>query len=84
MQSISKLRWHCRRGMRELDILFLHYLDDHYQSADAPQQLAFEALIETADPIITDYIFNRKAPPTDAMTQVVSVMQDYLDSNAKK
>lgn len=80
MQDISKLRWHCRRGMRELDILFLHYLDNHYQNAAADEQLAFEALINTADPIITDYIFNRQNPPTVGITQVIEVMQRYLDS----
>ncbi len=64
--------------MRELDILFTHYLDKHYQQADSAEQLAFEALIETADPIITDYLFNRKAPPSADMAAVIEVMQSYL------
>lgn len=83
MQPISKLRWHCRRGMRELDILFLHYLDEHYAKASGDEQLAFETLIDTADPIITDYIFNRQTPPTTEITQVIMVMQGYLDRLSK-
>lgn len=78
MQPISKLRWHCRRGMRELDILFLHYLEQHYQNASEDEQLAFEALIDTSDPIITDYIFNRQNPPSTSINKVVAEMQHYL------
>lgn len=83
MQSVSKLRWHCRRGMRELDILFLHYLDEHYQAADADEQLGFETLIETPDPIITDYVFNRTQPPSEGIAKVVVIMQGYLDRSSE-
>ena len=29
----SKLYWRCRRGMKELDIVMLRYLDHHYDAA---------------------------------------------------
>ena len=29
-EHIGKLRWRCRRGMKELDLLTLGYLERHY------------------------------------------------------
>jgi antitoxin CptB len=31
--EIGKLRWRCRRGMRELDVLLSRYLDEEYRTA---------------------------------------------------
>lgn len=44
-----RLRWRCRRGMRELDQLMLRYLDRLWLSADAAQRQHFERLLETED-----------------------------------
>ena len=46
----SKLRWRCRRGMRELDEAMLAYLDHHYDDAMDGEREAFEALLEMQDP----------------------------------
>lgn len=36
-EQIGKLRWRCRRGMKELDLLVLGYLDHHYPTASAEE-----------------------------------------------
>jgi len=50
MSALSKLRWHCRRGVKELDIVLSHYLDFHYENANKHEQNAFEKLLENEDP----------------------------------
>jgi len=45
----SRLRWRCRRGMRELDVLLVRYLDRRYAGATRAEQLAFEALLDLPD-----------------------------------
>ena len=37
----SRLRWRCRRGMRELDRLLGWYLDTHYAGSDDAAKEAF-------------------------------------------
>ena len=37
------LRWRCRRGMRELDVLLERYLRERYPSAPAAEQQAYLA-----------------------------------------
>lgn len=46
----SKLRWRCRRGMRELDEAMLAYLENHYVEASDAERADFEALQDMQDP----------------------------------
>lgn len=48
--TLSKLRWRCRRGMRELDSAMCAYLDNHYQGASPEERALFEELQEMQDP----------------------------------
>lgn len=48
--NLSKLRWRCRRGMRELDEAMLAYLDNHYEHASVDERAMFEQLQEVQDP----------------------------------
>ena len=48
--NLAKLRWRCRRGTKELDMLTLRYLDFHFMQAGVDEQCAFAALLELQDP----------------------------------
>lgn len=50
MTSISKIRWQCRRGMRELDELLSGYLESSYQKISNKEKKAFNKLLELSDP----------------------------------
>lgn len=45
----ARLRWRCRRGMRELDLLLLAWLEQRYPTADEPSRRAFAALLALED-----------------------------------
>jgi antitoxin CptB len=59
----GKLRWRCRRGMKELDILLTRYVDERYRAASAEEQQAFQGLLETQDPVIYAYLLGQERPP---------------------
>ena len=44
--SLNKLRWKSRKGIRELDILLLNYLDTHYSNLDSLDKKLFEEILE--------------------------------------
>ena len=48
--ELSKLRWHCRRGVKELDVVLTEYLVNHYPDADSTSQNAFKRLLQIEDP----------------------------------
>jgi antitoxin CptB len=46
----ARLRWRCRRGMRELDVILERYLTERFPGASPALQQAFVALLELQDP----------------------------------
>ena len=59
MISDSTLRWRCRRGKKELDLLLARFLERHLADLDAPQRAAFERLLALEDEDLLDLIFGR-------------------------
>ena len=49
-QHYKKLKWRCRRGMKELDILLSCYITNYYNNANKEEQQNFEDLLDIQDP----------------------------------
>lgn len=47
--ELKRLRWRCRRGMRELDHLLGRYLDSEWPLASETERGVFLRLLETED-----------------------------------
>ena len=75
--SDAQLRWQCRRGMRELDILLTNYLDDDYGQASEQQKDAFRKLLALPDPQLIGYLLGGQTPPDAALANVVSQIRDH-------
>ncbi|MBU2677006.1 MAG: succinate dehydrogenase assembly factor 2 [Gammaproteobacteria bacterium] len=67
----SRLRWQCRRGMRELDELLLAYLKECYPTADDSEKAAFEAVLALADPELNGYLLQRQTPASEPIARVI-------------
>ena len=65
--SSARLRWLCRRGMKELDIVLLRYLDRRYEVAPPPERAAFRQLLSHEDPEIWGWMIAQfPVPPSYA------------------
>jgi antitoxin CptB len=49
MDELAKLRWQCRRGTKELDLMLSRYLETRYLVADQAEREIFVALLELGD-----------------------------------
>ena len=67
----SRLKWLCRRGMKELDLLMDGYLEEEYAQASAEDQRAFVTLLEYQDPVLLDLLFARCEDPDPAVQSLV-------------
>lgn len=70
--EVRSLRWRCRRGMRELDVLLSGYLEHRYASLDAAGKAAFRDLLELQDPEIFGYLLGRKRPDDPRIADIVT------------
>ncbi len=69
--SLGRLRWQCRRGMKELDFLLERWLDRHYAAAGAERREAFHRLLEAQDPELVAWLFERERPVDAAVAALV-------------
>ncbi len=70
-QDLNRLRWRCRRGMRELDTLLMHYVERYFAKADEAEQTAFQALISLPDPEILGLLMGRLRSEDEEINRVV-------------
>lgn len=74
--TVNRLRWRCRRGMRELDVLLERYLQERYPSAPAAEQQAFAALLEVPDPQLFAYVVQREVPEDPEWAHVIDRLRN--------
>ena len=60
MKEMERIRWRCRRGLLELDIVLGRFAERHYAELDEAQQAAFDALLDMPDTMLWDMIAGRQ------------------------
>ncbi|MDW3094917.1 MAG: succinate dehydrogenase assembly factor 2 [Gammaproteobacteria bacterium] len=69
--DLSKLRWRCRRGTKELDTLTTRYLEHFYSSASQHEQSAFAQLLTLQDPELHEILTRDKQVNDPHITAIV-------------
>ena len=77
MLNERQLVWRCRRGVRELDVLFTEFLNREYATLDQGTQAAFQQLLEVQDPTIMDWLFDRMEPSDAMLAGIIRRLQDF-------
>lgn len=75
MKQRERLRWRCRRGLLELDILLQRFLDQHYTELDERQLITFETLLSLPDNELWDIISSKKEPANDNLKPLLMLLQ---------
>ncbi len=77
--SLSRLRWACRRGMLELDILLGHFLEEAFSSLTPLEQTVFVQLLETQDPILFAWLTGKEKPSNPDFSQIIQRIRDHAE-----
>ena len=72
---LKKLRWRCRRGMRELDQLFGRYLDQRWGQAPEDERAVFLQLLETEDDKLWRWSMGYEACPDAQQAQLIAYIR---------
>jgi antitoxin CptB len=75
----ARLRWRCRRGMLELDVVLERYLAHRYPVASPSERRAFEDLLALPDPELLGFVMGWDAP-TDP--DLLHVVQHFVSPDA--
>ena len=55
-REVLRLRWQCRRGMLELDLLLSSFLDHGFSDLSPAERAAFDRLLAYQDQILYDWL----------------------------
>ena len=80
MSELSRLRWLCRRGMKELDLVLTGYLEKHYPAASASEQAGFRRLLEMQDPELYNLILGKQSTEDSALAEIVRIIRNEAQS----
>lgn len=75
-RDLSRLRWLCRRGMKELDVMLEGYLVRRWPEASATERAAFARLLDCQDPELWDWLTGRGTPDEKELADVVSRIRE--------
>ncbi len=75
----NKLRWQCRRGTLELDIVFQRYLESCYLKAGPLEQQGFLQLTELEDNQLLAYLLTEQLPDNPLWQDIILKMRKLSD-----
>ena len=74
-RSLSKLKWRCRRGLLELDIVLGRFIEQRYPVLDDEQCVVFDELLDYPDTELWDLITGKKEPAHAHQREVLEWLQ---------
>ena len=74
----ARLRWRCRRGMRELDALLVRFVEDVYPSLQPEDKHRFSQLLELPDPDLHACLVGRQEPPDPDFARLLTRIRSSL------
>ena len=77
--SIAKLKWHCRRGTKELDYLLETYLNNYYHQVDKEEQLLFRELLMSQDSQLIWYLLGDQLPESEGLAKLVKKIRSHAN-----
>ncbi len=79
--TLKRLYWHSRRGMWELDLLLIPFLEHRYGGLSEADQAAFQALIEEEDQDLFIWLMRRDWPQDDTLRRIVKMIVEYAETS---
>ncbi|MCC7080078.1 MAG: succinate dehydrogenase assembly factor 2 [Burkholderiales bacterium] len=71
MAELDRMRWRCRRGMLELDLVLNEFVREDLDRLSAPEQVLLSRLLDADDNDLWDWVSARSDPPDPELCGLV-------------
>jgi len=75
MGDLDRIRWRCRRGLLELDLILKRFLENHFDLLDAGQRDLFNQLLDESDNDLLDWALGRGEPRDPRYLPVIELLR---------
>lgn len=76
--ELKRLSWHSRRGMLELDVLLVPFVQEVYPQLDAENQARFRKLLQCEDQDMFGWFMQREEPEDEDLRIIVRMILDRV------
>jgi antitoxin CptB len=76
----KRLKWACRRGMLELDVLLSNFLTDQYFKLKKEEKSYFIILLDCSDPEIFSWLLGHEEPEDQGLKNITKVIREHARS----
>lgn len=74
----ARLKWACRRGMLELDVLFLPFVEEAFAELNDDDKVLFERLLTCDDPDLFAWFMGHAKCDDPELARMVNVILDRI------
>ena len=78
--QLERLRWACRRGMLELDLILEPYVNERFPYAESTEQHQFIKLLESNDQDLFDWFLQKKSVDDPELAEIISIVLAHTTS----
>lgn len=81
MIELQRLRWSCRRGMLELDLLLLPFFEKQFANLIPEDQILFADLLSCQDQDLYAWLVVNKEPDEKRFLSLIQQIRQYAQVN---
>jgi len=74
LNNKARLRWACRRGMLELDVLLMPFVEQAYDELDDAGKARFQRLLDCDDPQLFAWFMGHEKCPDQELAGMVNAI----------
>jgi antitoxin CptB len=75
MSEGDRIRWQCRRGLLELDLVLAKFLEREWQTLTIGQRAAFRRLLDYPDNDLWDLLSGKQSPPDMELACLIKLFE---------
>ena len=77
----SRLLWRCRRGIKEMDIIFQDFINHSYDQLTDDKKNSFSRLLDEQDLDILNWIMGKDKPYDNELVNIINIIRESRNIN---
>lgn len=69
-----RLQWHCRRGLKELDVILGPFMDEHYRELSVHDKAVFTRLVACEDMDLFNWFMQQDKPADPELERMIDLI----------
>lgn len=75
--NLAKIKWMCRRGMLELDIMLMPFFENCFVDLSSFEQESFIELLKMDDPLLFRWLMRQEKPDKIQLQYIIEKIIEY-------